>query len=129
VAAWDACLLPYVMNEHTRFVSPTKTLEYLAAEKPVVSTAVNDVIAMHGEVVHIARDRAAFIAGCAAVLAETPQRRAERLVQAAACVSRFSWDEAAQTVCRLIEQALERKQARRAMAANEPDEEVVQAAV
>jgi glycosyltransferase involved in cell wall biosynthesis len=119
VAAWDACLLPYAVNEHTRFVSPTKTLEYLAAEKPVVSTAVNDVISMYGDVVRIARGQAAFVAACAAVLAETPHHRAERLVQSAACVSRFSWDESAQTVQRLIEQTLERKDAQRVAANDE----------
>lgn len=129
VAAWDVCLLPYALNEHTRFVSPTKTLEYLAAEKPVVSTAVNDVIAMYGDVVHIARGHAAFIAACAAVLTETPQRRAERVLQSAACVSRFSWDEAAQAVMRLIEQALQRRETRRVAANDEPAATVVQAAL
>jgi UDP-galactopyranose mutase len=127
VAAWDVCLLPYALNEHTRFVSPTKTLEYLAAEKPVVSTAVNDVIAMHGDVVRIARGDADFIAACAAVLDETPPHRAERLMRSATCVSRFSWDEAAQTVMRLIEQALERKDARGVAANDEPVDEAVQA--
>jgi glycosyltransferase involved in cell wall biosynthesis len=109
VAGWDVCLLPYAMNGRTRFVNPTKTLEYLAAEKPVVSTAVSDVIAMYDDVVHIARTYDDFIRGCERMLVETPQHRAERLVQSAACVSRFSWDEAAATVMSLIEQAIEHR--------------------
>ena len=40
---FDVCLMPFAMNEATRFISPTKTLEYMAAGKPVVSTAVRDV--------------------------------------------------------------------------------------
>src|SRR6185312_9044694 len=43
VAGWDVCLMPFALNESTRFISPTKTLEYMAAGKPVVSTAIDDV--------------------------------------------------------------------------------------
>jgi glycosyltransferase involved in cell wall biosynthesis len=39
-AQWDVCLLPFALNDATRFISPTKTLEYLAAGKPVVSTPI-----------------------------------------------------------------------------------------
>ena len=39
LAGWDVCLLPFALNEATRYISPTKTLEYMAAAKPVVSTA------------------------------------------------------------------------------------------
>jgi glycosyltransferase involved in cell wall biosynthesis len=108
VAGWDVCILPFALNEHTRFISPTKTLEYLAAEKPVVSTPVNDVVSMYGDVVRIAKNAQEFVDACAAALAETPQQRADRLVQSAATVSRFSWDESARTVLRLMAEAVER---------------------
>jgi glycosyltransferase involved in cell wall biosynthesis len=49
VAGWDVALLPFARNEATRFISPTKTLEYLAAGKPVVSTPINDVVRSYGE--------------------------------------------------------------------------------
>src|SRR5205814_4717049 len=39
VAGWDVALMPFARNEATRFISPTKTPEYLAAGKPVVSTS------------------------------------------------------------------------------------------
>lgn len=44
LAGWDAAMLPFAHNESTRFISPTKTPEYLAAGKPVVSTSITDVV-------------------------------------------------------------------------------------
>jgi UDP-galactopyranose mutase len=46
---WDVALLPFARNAATRFISPTKTLEYLAAYRPVVSTPIADVISPYGE--------------------------------------------------------------------------------
>ena len=48
LAHWDVALLPFALNEATRFISPTKTPEYLAAGKPVVSTPIRDVISGYG---------------------------------------------------------------------------------
>ncbi len=62
LAGIDVALMPFALNEHTANISPTKTLEYFAAGKPVVSTAVRDVVADHGDVVHVARDAAEFVA-------------------------------------------------------------------
>ena len=56
LAQWDVCLLPFALNEATRFISPTKVLEYMAAELPIVSTAINDVVVPYGEVVAIGYD-------------------------------------------------------------------------
>ena len=42
-------MLPFAMNEATRFISPTKTPEYLAAGKRVVSTPIHDVVTGYGE--------------------------------------------------------------------------------
>lgn len=49
LAGWDVALMPFALNESTRFISPTKTLEYLAGGKPVVSTAVRDVVSPYAE--------------------------------------------------------------------------------
>lgn len=49
LAGWDAAMLPFAMNESTRFISPTKTPEYLAAGKRVVSTPIRDVVHDYGE--------------------------------------------------------------------------------
>ena len=49
VAGWDVAFLPFALNEATRFISPTKTPEYLAAGRPVVSASVRDVVRAYGE--------------------------------------------------------------------------------
>jgi glycosyltransferase involved in cell wall biosynthesis len=107
VADWDVCLLPFALNESTRFISPTKTLEYMAAEKPVVSTAVHDVVAMYGDVVRIARDAGSFVDACRWALSETAYKRAERISEMLATVSRYSWDNAARSVHAAIADVLE----------------------
>lgn len=66
LAGWDAALMPFALNSSTQFISPTKTPEYLAAGRPVVSTAITDVIRHYGSVdgVFIAADAAAFARAC-----------------------------------------------------------------
>lgn len=49
LSGWDVALIPFLLNESTRFISPTKTPEYLAAGKPVVSTAIRDVVYPYGK--------------------------------------------------------------------------------
>jgi UDP-galactopyranose mutase len=49
IAGWDVAIMPFALNEATRFISPTKTLEYLAAGTPVVSTPIRDVVRPYGE--------------------------------------------------------------------------------
>jgi glycosyltransferase involved in cell wall biosynthesis len=49
LSGWDVALIPFMLNEATRFISPTKTPEYLAAGVPVVSTAIRDVVYPYGE--------------------------------------------------------------------------------
>ena len=116
VAAWDVCLMPYRVNEATRCLFPPQGLEYLAAEKPVVSTALPDVASLLGGAVRIARDTDEFIAACEAALTERPEVRAARLARSADCVTRYSWDEAARTAQRLLDEALERSAGDRASA-------------
>lgn len=64
VAHWEVAMMPFAMNPATRFISPTKTPEYLAAGRPVVSTPVHDVVSAWGDAhyVGIAADPAAFAA-------------------------------------------------------------------
>jgi UDP-galactopyranose mutase len=107
MAAWDVCLMPFALNEATRFISPTKPLEYMAGEKPIVSTAVPDVVALYGDVVRVARDAAGFTEACAALLRETGHQRARRLNNMATAVFRTSWESTAQCIHELMEQALE----------------------
>ncbi|GGE82630.1 UDP-galactopyranose mutase [Sphingomonas prati] len=66
LAGWDVALMPFAMNEATRFISPTKTPEYLAAGCPVVSTPITDVVRQYGtlDAVGIADTADAFVAAC-----------------------------------------------------------------
>ena len=80
--------MPFALNEATRFISPTKTLEYMAAGKPIVSTGIQDVRSMFSDVVRIADNPAAFTEACRAALAETGQHRTDRLADMQACVWR-----------------------------------------
>jgi len=52
--AFDVCLMPFGDSDLTRHISPTKTPEYLAGGKPVVSTPIPDVVADYGEAVRFA---------------------------------------------------------------------------
>jgi len=54
LSGFSVCLMPFAMNEASAFINPTKTLEYLATGKPVVSTPVRDVVRLFSEVVTIA---------------------------------------------------------------------------
>ena len=103
IEGWSVGLLPFALNESTRFISPTKTLEYMAAGKPVVSTAIKDVATLYGDVVRIARSADEFIAACAAALEETPAKRCERLLAMQASVARSSWDRTAETIHAALE--------------------------
>lgn len=48
-ANWDVALLPFAKNDATKFISPTKTPEYLAAGLPAISTSIRDVVRTYGE--------------------------------------------------------------------------------
>jgi UDP-galactopyranose mutase len=94
VAHWDVAMMPWARNDATRFISPTKTPEYLAAGRPVVSTGVTDVVRTYAgdSLVRIADTAAEFEAAIAAALAEGPAERAAWLARADALLARTSWD-------------------------------------
>ena len=91
LAGWDVALMPFAMNESTRFISPTKTPEYLAGGKPVVSTPVKDVVRHYGHLqgVQIAADAESFVAACEQAL-ELGRDRAW-LAEADLLLSSTSW--------------------------------------
>lgn len=70
LANWDVAILPFARNAATRFISPTKTPEYLAAGKPVISTPIQDVVQPYGEMglVRIAENSEQFVEAIAASL-------------------------------------------------------------
>jgi len=106
VAGWSVCLMPFALNESTEFISPTKTLEYMAAGKPVVSTPIHDVRAMFGDIVAIASSADLFIAACRQALRESPAQKADREQRMAERVRKYSWDAAAETIRRSLDEVL-----------------------
>ena len=101
MAGLDVALMPFALNEATRAISPTKTLEYLAAGLPVVSTRVPDVVGDYADVVHLADDGAQFAAACRAVLGHDLAARDRRVRPLQA---RQEWDAIVASMARLIEQ-------------------------
>lgn len=83
LAGVDVALMPFAINRATASISPTKTLEYFAARRPVVSTPVADVVAAYGEIAYIADGAEAFVAAVRAAL-DAPAERIERGFAAAA---------------------------------------------
>jgi UDP-galactopyranose mutase len=101
-AGWDIGLLPFAMNDSTRFISPTKTPEYLAAGLPVVSTPIRDVVRPYGDLgmVEIAYDIEEFLTACDGCLAG-PKPRALR-DDIDAFLRTVSWDDTWEAMNRLI---------------------------
>jgi glycosyltransferase involved in cell wall biosynthesis len=89
VKGFDVCLMPFALNEATRYINPTKTLEYMAAGKPIVSTAVADVVRNFGDIVHVAVSRDEFIERLIAALASPDD---ERIRAGLARAESSTWD-------------------------------------
>jgi glycosyltransferase involved in cell wall biosynthesis len=68
--AFDVCLMPFALNEATEYINPTKTLEYMAAGKPIVSTAVADVVHNFTPIVRIANDATEFVEAASEAVAQ-----------------------------------------------------------
>lgn len=106
MAGWDVAIMPFAKNDSTRFISPTKTPEYLAAGKRVVSTSIRDVVRPYSVqgLVRIADTPSDFVAACAAALADSEERH---LRKADAFLSALSWDSTWAAMERLMQQAVE----------------------
>jgi len=108
LAGWDVAMMPFALNESTRFISPTKTPEYLSAGLPIVSTPITDVVRPYGDkgLVHIAYTAEEFIQGIAAAMAEHRERR---LTNVAEFLSQNSWDKTFSAMSSLIDDAIVRR--------------------
>ena len=106
LSGWDVALMPFAMNESTEFISPTKTPEYLAGGKPVVSTPVRDVVRHYGQLegVGIARTAERFVDECERALKLLP--RGEWLAEADLLLSATSWSTTQARMSGLIAEVL-----------------------
>ncbi len=107
IAGWDVALLPFAHNESTRFISPTKTPEYLAAGKPVVSTSIRDVVRPYGQLglVQIADTVTEFVAAVEAAMNQKPDE-SELLNQVDAFLKQTSWDSTWAGMIQLVESVM-----------------------
>ena len=106
IAGWDVALLPFARNESTRFISPTKTPEYLAAGKPVVSTSIRDVVDPYGQLglVSIADTVAEFVAAAERTMNESDVF--EWLLDVDAFLAQTSWDLTWEGMMQLVESVI-----------------------
>ena len=104
--SFDVCLMPFAMNEATRFINPTKALEYMATGRPIVSTMVPDVVRQFSDVVLLAKDHGGFIRECKRCARQPDRLRIERGV---ALALRNSWDSIVRQLEQHIEEALASK--------------------
>lgn len=109
LAGWDVAMMPFALNDSTKYISPTKTPEFLAGGKPVVSTPIHDVITPYGEqgLVMIAETPEEF----AAAIAESLSGRNDHdwLDKVDAFLANQSWDKTFRQMNDLIEKTIEKK--------------------
>ncbi|WP_310392692.1 glycosyltransferase family 1 protein [Hymenobacter sp.] len=103
---WDVATLLFADNESTKFISPTKTPEYLAAGNPVVSTPIRDVVRPYGDLnlVQIADNAADF--GAAIATALTQRTDADWRRRTDEYLATISWDQTWQAMVGLMQQRL-----------------------
>jgi UDP-galactopyranose mutase len=108
LSGWDAALMPFAMNESTKYISPTKTPEYLAAGLPVVSAPIRDVVRPYGEcgLVQIAATAEEFVEACEKALRENMY---DRIQKADEFLLHNSWDKTWSEMARLIDEAIAEK--------------------
>jgi glycosyltransferase involved in cell wall biosynthesis len=111
IGGWDVAMLPFARNDATRFISPTKTPEYLAAGLPVVSTSIRDVVRPYGELglAHIADTVDQFVAAIDAALRGSPQAH---LAAADDYLQHLSWDRTWTAMWNQVERVAERRLSR-----------------
>ena len=109
IKGWDVGIMPFAMNDATKFISPTKVLEYMAADKPIVSTPITDVAEPYGSFVRIASGAGEFVRQCEAALNASAEDWAERRAAAENVLAQTSWDKTANSMETVIEQTLSDK--------------------
>ncbi len=104
LAGWDTAIMPFALNESTRYISPTKTPEYLAGGKPVISTPILDVVKQYCKVVHFANSADDFIK----VAENDLENSATWLGEVDKILSENSWDQTWMQMEKIIISALQK---------------------
>jgi UDP-galactopyranose mutase len=101
---WDVCLLPFAQNESTKYISPTKTLEYMAAGRMIVSTPITDVAEPYPREVYLGATPEEFLEACERALNAPAEERQEKCRAMAEVLANTSWDNTAQRMNELIQE-------------------------
>jgi glycosyltransferase involved in cell wall biosynthesis len=110
VKGFDVCLMPFALNEATEYINPTKTLEYMAAGKPIVSTAVSDVVHNFTPVVAVAHSPSEFVKAVRAAV-ESPS--AELIARGLEQARSNSWESIVARMERIIRDAVAKRELRK----------------
>ena len=102
IASWDIAMIPFAINDSTKFISPTKTPEYLAAGKPVISSAISDVVYPYGieSLVHIYTSSDEFISQVSQELAIVDKQKWLQKVDK--FLENISWDYTCEQMSKII---------------------------
>lgn len=110
----DICLMPFARNEATQFISPTKTLEYMATHRPIVSTPIKDVERFYSDIVFLADDAESFVSQIDAALNEPAHERARKHAREEKILAEQAWDAIADNMKTLMDREWEATAAGRA---------------
>ena len=109
VKGFDVCLMPFALNDATEYINPTKTLEYMAAGKPIVSTAISDVVHNFTPVVAVAHSPVEFVA---AVRSAIERPSAELIARGLEQARANSWESIVARMERIIRDAMRTRESR-----------------
>jgi glycosyltransferase involved in cell wall biosynthesis len=110
LAGWDIAMMPFALNESTKYISPTKTPEFLAGGKQVVSTSIRDVIKPYGDLglVEIADTVNEFEEAIERLLNRRDDEKKDWLAKTDQFLSGISWDKTFEQMVHHIQESITR---------------------
>ena len=97
--AFDIAMMPFALNESTEFISPTKTLEYMAADKPIISTAIKDVVRDYADALDVISNSEEFANAITTLLKAEHTHDSDRYKD---ILNRTSWDTTVRKMIQLL---------------------------
>jgi len=109
ISGWDVALVPFIANETTRHLNPVTVLEYMAAERMIVSTRIPDVVEPYCDIVYVSHSPNTFIVGCEKALRVSSIERADRLRLMREVLSHTSWHATVRAIENAVMSMLEQR--------------------
>src|SRR6185369_5246807 len=102
----DIAMIPFALNESTKFISPTKTLEFMAAHKPIISTPITDVVRDYKKVIRIVTTPDSFAKAINYFIQESPTQKLRREKLYNDILAKTSWDTTVNSMKKIINETL-----------------------